>query len=188
MPATVAEPRTKQELRRYALQLRSSLGRAEPAWATLQTLLNQVQPGSFILTYLPFGPEQDPAGLITDLPLATTRTPAKGADLTIHPLDGPLEQHAFGYLQPAANAPELDSAQIGLVLVPGLAFDRRGGRLGYGKGYYDRLLGKLPAATPRVGLVRSELIMRDVPMDSRDVPMTHLLTESGLIDCATGPG
>ena len=177
----------KKDLRAHARQLRQELPEFEPAWQLLRPLTEQLRADVSILVYLASALEPDPAGVraISPNPFAVTRTPEKGRQLTVHPFDGGtrLEQHPFGFLQPVASTPELPLDSIGLVLVPGLAFDAKGGRLGHGAGYYDRLLNRLPAGVPLVGLVHSRLLLDTVPMLEHDVPMTHVLTERALIDC-----
>lgn len=69
-------------------------------------------------------------------------------------------------------------SELDLVLVPGVAFDRKGGRIGYGKGYYDRLLARLRSGTPTVGLAFESQIIPDVPMGPADYHLTHLVTEA----------
>ena len=109
----------------------------------------------------------------------TTRTPAVGP-LTVHPYHSPLELHRFGFHQPLASVPEVPPARIGVVLVPGLIFDDRGGRLGRGKGFYDRLLAGIPPVAPRVGVTLDRLMTGIVPAETHDVAMTHLITDSGV--------
>ena len=68
-----------------------------------------------------------------------------------------------------------------IIVVPGLAFDRRGNRLGRGFGYYDRYLGGLPENARRVGLTFAGQLVPEVPVDARDVPVHTLVTEEGVI-------
>jgi 5-formyltetrahydrofolate cyclo-ligase len=135
-----------------------------------------------VLLYLPFGSEVDPTALLSDdKRFHLTRTWPGSRNLTLHPYDPEaLETHPLGYRQPRADAQGTDPAAIDLVLVPGLVFDRRGGRLGYGGGYYDRLLPTLPADTPRVGVTLYALVVPALPSEAYDVAMTHLATERGL--------
>ena len=93
----------------------------------------------------------------------------------------PLETGAFSLQEPPPGARTPVAWQwIELVLVPGLAFDRDGGRLGFGKGYYDAFLAML-AAGPRppatVGLAFSQQIVPAVPMTVRDVRGQLIVTE-----------
>jgi len=68
-------------------------------------------------------------------------------------------------------------ADVDLFLVPGLAFDREGGRIGYGKGYYDRLLGAARPGAIFLALAFEGQMVEDVPMLSYDVPVHLVMTE-----------
>jgi len=72
---------------------------------------------------------------------------------------------------------------VSLFFLPGLAFDRSGNRLGYGKGYYDQLLSGVGREIPRVALAFSHQVIESVPSSEWDVPMTMILTEKETIDC-----
>lgn len=67
--------------------------------------------------------------------------------------------------------------EVDLVLVPGLAFDRRGGRLGHGKAYYDKLLGGKAESTRTVGLAFECQLVDEVPMAPHDVFLDRIVTE-----------
>ena len=133
----------------------------------------------WILTFRPMAGEVDLDALLADHRCAITRTHT-GGRLTIHPADAPTERHRWGYLQPVANAVEIDPADIALALVPGAAFDISGHRLGHGAGYYDRLLPRLAAGVARVGVTPAALVVAQLPHDAHDVVMTHLATEAGV--------
>jgi 5-formyltetrahydrofolate cyclo-ligase len=79
------------------------------------------------------------------------------------------------------DATPVPAASISAVLVPGLAFDRHGGRLGRGAGIYDRFLATLPAATLRIGLIPSAFLVERLPTDPHDVPMHAVATERELV-------
>jgi 5-formyltetrahydrofolate cyclo-ligase len=64
------------------------------------------------------------------------------------------------------------------VLLPALAFDERGFRLGYGGGFYDRLLADWPVLT--VGVTPEALVLSAVPREAHDVPVAYLATERGV--------
>ena len=95
-----------------------------------------------------------------------------------------LEPGPFGILEPAGGATIISPDEIDCVLVPGVAFDRRGARLGFGKGYYDRFLCRLPAPTHVCGLAFSTQIVERVPDMPHDVRMHWLVTERGVWSCA----
>src|SRR5208282_3279592 len=81
-----------------------------------------------------------------------------------------LAKGPFGILEPSGNKPA-DWEEIDLVLVPGLAFDRTGNRLGFGKGYYDRVLPQLKKTTLTIGLGYSFQIVDKLPAEPHDVPL-----------------
>ena len=95
-----------------------------------------------------------------------------------------LRPGAFGILEPAADTTIISPGEIDCVLVPGIAFDGRGARLGFGKGYYDRFLCRLPAPTHLCGLAFSTQIIERVPDMPHDVRMQWLVTEGGVRSCA----
>lgn len=99
--------------------------------------------------------------------------------LTFHELGAGTEVHAWGLREPLASAAHVDSGQIDLLLVPGLMFDEQGGRLGLGKGFYDRFLAGNTAATT-VGVTLDALVVPRLPVAPHDVAVQYLVTESGL--------
>jgi 5-formyltetrahydrofolate cyclo-ligase len=118
---------------------------------------------------------------------AVTRTGSLGVELSVHPFDCEREWHRFGYQQPVAGSPLVAEADIGVVLVPGVAFDRWGGRLGRGRGYYDRLLARLAPDVDRVGVSADALVWsQPLPLDAHDLRMDWLATASG-VRRADGP-
>ena len=83
---------------------------------------------------------------LSEIEWLTTRTPSSGP-LTVHPYHSECERHRFGFHQPVAWALEIPPARIGVVLAPGLAFDRQGGRPRLGNGLLRPAFG--PACPPR---------------------------------------
>jgi 5-formyltetrahydrofolate cyclo-ligase len=99
------------------------------------------------------------------------------------------ETGPYGILEPSIPAgvlPLLSGWDI--IVVPGIAFDRRGNRLGRGFGYYDRFLGGLPESVPRVGLAFADQRIPEVPVDAWDVPVHALVTEDGVIRVVNASG
>lgn len=82
---------------------------------------------------------------------------------------------AYHILEPKKSIPLVDPASVDLFIVPGVAFDLNGYRLGHGKGYYDRLLAGI--SVPILGLAYEIQIVAEVPHTSYDVPMTAVITE-----------
>ncbi len=116
-------------------------------------------------------------------PFALVRTPGGGGlELTVHPAGSATERHRYGFDQPAAGSPLVPDAEIAVVLVPGLAFDRGGARLGHGKGYYDRFLSRLAAiGRARFVGVTGGYVVAELPTEPHDVVMTHLAGTFGVV-------
>ena len=92
-----------------------------------------------------------------------------------------LSSGALGVLEPSPEGRiAMNPESFDLVIIPGVAFDRQGGRLGYGKGYYDRFLEQTAAF--RLALAFNFQVLEKVPTEKHDVPMNGILTESGIIE------
>lgn len=87
----------------------------------------------------------------------------------------PMKQAAFGIWEPSEEALLLSKADIDLALVPAVCYDRRGYRLGFGGGYYDRWLEAFAGRT--VGLCRGSLLQEQVPIEEHDARVDVVLTE-----------
>ena len=92
-----------------------------------------------------------------------------------------LVRHRYGMLEPSTACPIFPVTQLQLIVVPGIAFDREGYRLGYGKGFYDRFLANCPEAIP-IGLAYQIQIVEDTFPEAWDVPVQHVFTETGRMD------
>jgi 5-formyltetrahydrofolate cyclo-ligase len=86
----------------------------------------------------------------------------------------------FGIREPGSHCARVASGELDLILVPGVAFDLRGRRLGRGKGYYDRLLGVLCCTT--CGVAFEEQIVAEVPVGPHDVIMDCILTPTRWVE------
>jgi 5-formyltetrahydrofolate cyclo-ligase len=71
--------------------------------------------------------------------------------------------------------------RIDIAIIPGVALDEKGGRIGSGEGYYDRFIGKLPITTRKVALSLECQIVQQVPMESHDKYMDIIITEDRII-------
>ena len=91
-----------------------------------------------------------------------------------------LQPAMLGIPTPPKTAPIIQPEELELMVVPGLAFDRKGYRLGYGGGYYDRYLHGLPAFT--VGLTRERLLKEDLPVQPHDIPVMCIVTEERFVE------
>lgn len=96
----------------------------------------------------------------------------------------PMVPNRFGILEPPRGTfKSILPESIDLFLLPGLAFDRRGGRLGYGRGHYDRLLEGLPSHIKKAGLAFEFQIVSHIPQMPGDVLMDYVVTPNGCITC-----
>lgn len=91
----------------------------------------------------------------------------------------PYDVTPFGVREPTQCAPLVDRSEIQLVLVPGLSFDRRGHRLGFGGGYYDRWLADFGGTT--VALCRRAVLRDVLPVETHDCSVQVLICEDGPI-------
>ena len=92
-----------------------------------------------------------------------------------------LKPGAYGILTPPHSDP-IKLATIDMVIIPGVGFDISGGRIGHGKGYYDKLLTQIKQAI-RVALAFEFQIIDKIPMESHDVTMDLIITESRILQC-----
>ncbi|HHW15076.1 MAG TPA: 5-formyltetrahydrofolate cyclo-ligase [Firmicutes bacterium] len=93
-----------------------------------------------------------------------------------------LHQSPFGIPEPPAEGEPLSPTDFAIIVVPGVAFDRSGYRLGYGAGYYDRYLSQLSFAHRPllVGLAFSVQLVPAIPAAPHDVPVDLIVTEEGV--------
>jgi 5-formyltetrahydrofolate cyclo-ligase len=111
------------------------------------------------------------------------RAEPRDRQLHLHRYPCELVTLGFGLRQPRRDAPELSPAEvegtIDAAVVLGLGFDRRGYRLGYGSGYFDRFLAGRDLMT--IGLAFDEQLVDRLPTESHDVPMRLVVTPSELV-------
>lgn len=107
-----------------------------------------------------------------------------------------LTKGSFGIREPKKEfRGRVDQKEIDLVIVPGVVFDKRGGRLGYGRGYYDRFLRSKSIRLRMgrshqcavIGLAFDLQIAEKIPLVEKDVRVDKIVTESGIIDCKSRP-
>jgi 5-formyltetrahydrofolate cyclo-ligase len=141
-----------------------------------------------VAVYAPVHGELSPAPAVRALrergvAIAYPRVLSGEQTLAFHVVAGDHELTAgtFGIREPSPDAPRVGPgapAPIDVYLVPGLAFDDRGTRLGWGRGYYDRTLASDPHAV-RVGYCYQCQVVPDVPRTADDLPVHHIVTEVG---------
>lgn len=94
-----------------------------------------------------------------------------------------LKPGNFGVPEPPSASRLTELPDLDLILVPGLAFDRQGNRIGWGKAYYDSLLARLPQTTIRVGVACGFQIRATLPHDPHDQKVQAILTPDSWFCC-----
>jgi 5-formyltetrahydrofolate cyclo-ligase len=179
---------SKRDLRQSLLAQRQSLTVAE--WQQrshclckhLQAYLTQIQ-AQTVLAYISTRQEPDLSPLF-DLPHLTWGLPrCQGQTLQWHRWtpSQPLVSGKYGIQEPQTDWPQLSPEAVDLILVPAVACDHQGYRLGYGGGYYDRLLCQPEwRHIPTVGIVFEFAYLPTLPHEAWDIPLTTICTEQGV--------
>ncbi|HVP00038.1 MAG TPA: 5-formyltetrahydrofolate cyclo-ligase [Bryobacteraceae bacterium] len=182
----------KAEIRAQALQRRDALPlsvRRNSGNAILSRILamDELRGARTILAYCSIGSEIDTTPLLNavlgggrTLVLPKLNAGGGGLDLyRVKNLGGDLRPGAWGIREPDSSLCEpCPAADIELILVPGVAFDRRGARLGYGKGYYDKLLASMHPRPRTVAAAFDVQVVDAIPMEPHDVPVDTVVTET----------
>jgi 5-formyltetrahydrofolate cyclo-ligase len=156
----------------------------------VEALQNIVSSDSTVCAYVPVGTEPGSVDMVDVLLqhfrrvlLPVARTDAENAALPLRWGEyraGTLTAGRWGLLEPPEPwLPASALAKAGLVLVPALAVDRAGVRLGRGRGFYDRSLGARGPHARLIAVVRDPELVGALPAEPHDIPMTHALTPRG---------
>lgn len=186
----------KKQLRKKILNERKKLSKEEVNTLSEKIISYLIKMEEFknsktIMTYLSFKEEVNTFKLIEKMMdleknVLTTYTdknkniivPCKLKDL-----DESLDENPFGYLEPKEDLiEEVDPGQIDLIITPGLAFDKKGNRIGYGGGYYDKLLARAPQAI-KIALSYDFQILSKVPSGKFDIAVDYIVTPTKIIVC-----
>jgi 5-formyltetrahydrofolate cyclo-ligase len=138
-----------------------------------------------ILAFTSFRQEPDLSSLWQQFPTKNWGFPrCIGQDLIWHQVaiadfSNQMQLGAFDILEPLPNLPFMDLADIDLILIPALACDRQGYRLGYGGGFYDRWLPKSTGI--KTGIIFNGFYIDQIPSDIWDVPLDAIITDAQLL-------
>jgi 5-formyltetrahydrofolate cyclo-ligase len=185
----------KRRMRRSLLAVRRGLSegerlaRSRRVWERVATLACY-QRARMVLAYMAFDGEVLTDGLIRQatssgkqivLPLVQ----ADRQSMALYVIDDLERGMAPGYrgiLEPSPHSTRAVAPEnLNVAFVPGIAFDLRGGRLGYGVGFYDRLLSQLPRDIPTVGLAFDFQIIPRLPLQPHDIMLEAIVTDSRAI-------
>lgn len=183
----------KQELRAYLKQKRAEIP-PEQKQKTDRKIVEVIAASASyrhadkVLLYAPHGSEIDLTPLVRlarrdGKTVAFPRCDTETNTMQFYVLEpqSRLVKGAYGIYEPSADAPLCETDGSTLCILPGLSFDPEGGRLGYGKGYYDRFLADFRGVT--LGAVYASLVAKRLPTEPHDVPVQILVTERGEMKC-----
>lgn len=153
----------------------------------LNKLLSDLSLTEDILAFRPMAAEADP--FLGELPKACLFPRVDGIEMSCHRVRDSSEfiSSKLGFMEPRPDAPEVPAASLKAVLVPGVAFDRRGTRLGFGKGHYDRFLKKVKRGTPRIGVAYAfQVSSRELPREEWDEAMDWIVSDAFILNVESG--
>lgn len=186
----------KQELRAYLKQKRAEIPPEQKKKADRIIVETIAASSAFrraetVLLYAPRGSEIDLIPLVRLARGGGKRVAFPRCDTETNTMrffvlesDARLVKGAYGIFEPPLDAPLCETDESTLCILPGLSFDPEGGRLGYGKGYYDRFLADFKGVT--LGAAYAALVAKKLPTEEHDVPVQILVTERGEMKCAQG--
>jgi 5-formyltetrahydrofolate cyclo-ligase len=172
--------------------LRATTGPPPDLVPPLAAWLN-AHPGlKIVAAFAPLPGEPDLLPLTTNFPSIRWCFPkiTENGNMSFHAVDNPLRNlrpGAFGILEPGSEDPEMPIDRIDAFLCPGLAFDRQGGRLGRGRGFYDKALSAARSDALKIGACFACQIVATTFPEAHDAPMDELVCEDGWITLAAAP-
>lgn len=184
----------KEKIRRRILKLRNSLSpkeRREKSKRIKEKLftLFEFKTAKIVLLYAAKGSEVETKEIIQEALFSGEKVGlpiTKEKDLLFSQILNyeELSPSTFGILEPKKKYRPLPLKRIDLVIVPGIAFDIKGNRIGFGRGFYDRFLSKIPKRILKIGLAfELQVISESFPRNRRDVALNKIITEKRVIDC-----
>ena len=181
----------KKEIRDSMLQKRNSLSKEEILEKSKKIeenimKLEQYTKAKSVMYFVSFGSEVHTHDIIKNALGKKTIIVPKVANNEIEPsviidFDNLVPSGKFRILEPM-DTMHIANKGIELIFVAGLAFDKEGYRIGYGVGYYDRFLKKVPKAL-KIGLAFDFQVMDRLPREQHDVPVDMIVTDKEIIDC-----
>jgi 5-formyltetrahydrofolate cyclo-ligase len=182
--------RAKRELRERMREVRAAIDpHRREVWSSAIVgaihELPEIVAARTVTAYLSFGTEIAAAGLVAIFDAEGKRVGVpvvRDGEMVIVPFKpgDPTAQSEYGMPEPVARR-EIPPQEVDALVIPGLAFDRNGFRLGYGGGFYDRYVRRTRPDALRVGIGFSEQVVGDVPHSDADERVDRIVTQDGVI-------
>jgi 5-formyltetrahydrofolate cyclo-ligase len=174
-------PEQKKQLRKEMRRLLAEPGRPSAGvMEKVRTWLESHPELKTISTYSPLPGEIDITPLVTAFPHLRWVFPrVEESELVLHHVTDPatdLDSGAFNIREPKLHLPTLSFFEVDAFLCPGLAFDGYGGRLGRGRGFYDRMLEHARAGSLKIGVCGADQIVPDTFGEPHDVVMDQVIS------------
>ena len=185
----------KEKIRVKAVKNRKSLSERERAIkskkiAELVRSMPEVKRAKCVSTYIGVNSEVKTLGLLaqllaSDKRVAVPRITGSGS-MEMYAIESLDELEKKGsFIEPRNEFKRFcEPKKIEAIIVPGLAFDDTGHRVGYGKGYYDTFLKRLSPSTPVIGLAFECQLFEEIPVEEHDVRLGWIVTEKRIINCS----
>jgi 5-formyltetrahydrofolate cyclo-ligase len=187
----VETSKTKSEFRNYITKKRNELSlteKSEKDNAIYEAIINSELfiKAKMIFIYISFGNEVDTHKIIEKalslgkevcVPKVISRLKGMRA-LKINSLNN-LKVSDYGVLEPEDNSEEVFAKDMNLAIIPGLVFDLKGGRIGYGGGFYDRFFSNTNIDITKIALAYQFQILEELPLEDHDVSINNIITENG---------
>lgn len=184
---------SKTDIRKFMLSKRDSIdAQQKRIWddKIFEAIIGSdfYKKANMIFTFVSFKSEVDTHKLINHAinekkVICVPRIKSKQAGIEVFKINdlADLETGYFGVPEPMECCHPVDIRDIDLTIMPGLAFDREGGRVGYGGGFYDRFLMKMERRLYKIAPAYEFQLLDKVPMDDWDIPIDGIVTEQELI-------
>jgi 5-formyltetrahydrofolate cyclo-ligase len=175
----------KQSLREHAKHVRKNIHSNKLSSLICKNIkaTKEYQQSQNIMLYYPFGNELNVLELIDDASKSWILPKVVEDDLDIYFYEkgDMLTQNQWRIKEPCLEDKKANLRNLDMVILPGLCADKKGFRLGYGMGYYDRFLRKIPRDCIKILPVVSELFIEEVPKDLWDEPVDIVVTEKEIL-------
>lgn len=169
----------KSQIREHMKRWRADLAPEDRAGLSQQIFEKAstlFEPGKHVLVFVPMDDEVDTRSFFLMCPNLSVPKVLDKKKMIAVSYDGEMAKSSFGVMEPISDKEALG---IEVAIVPGLAFDKRGNRIGYGAGYYDRFLSAHPNIL-KIGVCYDFQVIEGISPTPTDVPMNYVVTEQAI--------